>query len=563
MGQQSEYLTEPDGNKIKELKARISKNANIYWWSKWLLASLLLLAFVLTPMFTIFVNLFGPSGDQWHYISQNLMGEYLSNTVILVLGVGLVTFVLGVGCSWLVSTYEFPGRKYFEWVLILPLAFPSYILSYSYVGLLEYTGPLASFLRNELAWNFQGPILDIMNLKGAIFIMGISLFPYVYVLSRASFLKQSKDMQEISLLLNSTPLRTFLRVALPMARPAIAGGIALVAMEVLNDYGTVKYFGINTFTSGIFRAWFSLGDIQSAIYLAAIMSFMVLFLIVLENYHRGNKAWSKSSANNKPITRIYPRLGRKWIITALLFVVFLISFVFPLAQLLYWVTQTYEIVLDNSFFKLIVSSFGIAGISAIFIAIFSLLLLYALRLHPYPWMQNISRLASIGYAIPGAVIAVGVLLPFAKLDNILLSFFKISGGSIISGTLIVLMFAYIVRYLAVGYNAMDAGFQKTGRHVNEASRLLGADNKKTLWKVDLPLIKKSIASAVLLTFVDLLKELPLTLILRPFNFSTLATKAFDLATNEMIAEAANASSIIVLTGVIPVILLNKIITSKE
>jgi iron(III) transport system permease protein len=546
-----------------QLKASLGKNVQIHWWSKWLLASLLLLAFVLTPMFTIFVNLFGPSGEHWAYLSQNFMGEYLSNTLILVLGVGLLTFVLGVGSSWLVSTYEFPGRKYFEWILILPLAFPSYILSYSYVGLLEYTGPLSTFLRNTLGWNFQGPIFDIMNLKGAIFVMGISLFPYVYVLSRASFLKQSKDMQEASLLLNSTPLRTFLSVALPMARPAIAGGIALVAMEVLNDYGTVKYFGIHTFTTGIFRAWFSLGDVQSAIYLAAIMSFMVLFLIALENYHRGQKSWSKSSAQNKPITRIYPRFGRKWIITALLFLVFLVSFAFPLAQLLYWVNQTHHYVLDGSFFQLILSSFGVAGISAALICVFAVVLLYALRLHPHPWMENISRMASIGYAIPGAVIAVGVLIPFAKLDARLLSIFDVSGRTLLSGTLLMLVFAYVVRYLAVGYNAIDAGFKKTGRHVNEASRLLGASHKKTLWKVDLPLVKKSIASAVLLTFVDLLKELPLTLILRPFNFSTLATKAFDLATNEMIAEAANASTIIVLTGVIPVILLNRIITSKE
>ncbi len=540
-----------------------SANIKFYWWNRWIFASILILGLVLTPIFTIFIKLFDKPGEHWDYIVSTLLTDYFYNTIILVLGVALLTFIIGVGCAWLVSTYEFPGRKYFEWLLILPLAFPSYILAYSYVGVFEYTGPINSFFRNSLNINFNGPILDIMNLPGAVFIMSISLFPYVYVLSRTSFLKQSRELQEASFLLSSGPLRTFMKIALPLARPAIAAGIALVAMEVLNDYGTVKYFGVNTFTVGIFRAWFSLGDINTAIYLAAIMSVFVIFLVWLENFNRGSKAWSKANAQNKPIARINPRFGREWIIVTILSIIFLISFALPISQLIYWVNETYFKVLNAQFLNLVLSSFTLAGIAACVIAIISVVLLYALRLNPFPWVRSITRFASIGYAIPGAVIAVGVMLPMIMMDQYLISLAGQNIGLLLSGSLIMVSFAYVVRYLAVGYNAIDAGFQKTGIHVNEISRLLGADNSKTLWRVDLPLIKKSVAAAILLTFVDLLKELPLTLILRPFNFQTLATQAFDLATNEMIAESANASLIIVLTGIIPVILLNFIITRKD
>lgn len=546
---------------LKEKK--FASGIKLYWWNSWAFASILVLALVLMPMITIGIKLFDRPGDQWDYIVSTLLSDYFSNTFFLVTGVAVVTFMLGVGCSWLVSTYEFPGRKYFEWLLILPLAFPSYILAYSYVGLFEYTGPLSAFCRNYLNISFTGPVVDIMNLPGAVFIMSISLFPYVYVLSRTSFLKQSRDMQEASIMLNSGPLRTFLKIALPMARPAIAAGIALVSMEVLNDYGTVKYFGVNTFTVGIFRAWFSLGDINTAIYLSAIMSVFVILLVWLEHFNRGKKAWSKSNAQNKPIARIYPRFGREWIIVAILSAVFLISFIMPISQLLFWVSETYRKVVNIKFLHLILGSFSLAGTAAVIIAVLSIILLYALRLNPFFWMRSVTRLASMGYAIPGAVIAVGVMLPLVAIDRYLIKFGGPNTGLILSGSLIMVSFAYVVRYLAVGYNAIDAGFQKTGIHVNEISRLLGAGNSRTFWKVDLPLIKKSVSAAILLTFVDLLKELPLTLILRPFNFQTLATQAFDLATNEMIAESANASLVIVLTGIIPVILLNFIITGKD
>ncbi len=535
-----------------------------YWWNKWTGGAIIILLLVLTPIFTIVVKLFNKPGEHWEHIASTLLPSYFYNSFLLLLGVGIFTFLIGVSMAWLVSVYDFPGRKYFEWLLILPLAFPSYMMGYSYVGILEYTGPIQAFLRNNFDVQFRGPIIDIMNMPGAIFILSISLFPYVYVICRASFMRQSSTLQEAALLLGSNRLRVFAQIALPMARPALAGGLALVGMEVLNDYGTVKYFGVDTFTSGIFRAWFSFGDINTAIYLSAILTVIVLVLIWLENIQRGSRHWSSNGGSTKPVIRIRPkRRSRQWLFTALCLKVLLISFILPLSQLFYWVSLTWRNVVDSEFIILIFRSFSLAIGSAVSIAAISIFLLYAIRLSPLRWTKHIARTASLGYAIPGAVIAVGIMIPMMGLDRMLNWAVSNQFGMILSGTLFILVVAYIVRFMAVGYNAIDAGFQKTGASVNEVARSLGASPLRTLWEIDLPLIKNSIAGAVLLAFVDILKELPLTLILRPFNFNTLATKAFDMATNEMIAESANASLVVVLTGVIPIILLNSMISERK
>ena len=535
-----------------------------YWWNKWTGGATVILLLVLTPIFTILIKLFDKPGEHWEHIASNLLPSYFVNSALLLLGVGFFTFLIGVSMAWLVSMYDFPGRKYFEWLLILPLAFPSYMMGYSYVGILEYTGPVQAFLRNNFDLQFRGAIIDIMNMPGAIFILSISLFPYVYVICRASFMQQSSAMQEAAFLLGSNRIQMFAKIALPMARPAVAGGIALVGMEVLNDYGTVKYFGVDTFTSGIFRAWFSFGDINTAIYLSAILTLIVLVLIWLENFQRGSRNWNAANTGAKPAIRVSPKhKGTRWLYTALCLAVLLISFILPLAQLFYWVSLTWSYVVNAEFGILIFRSFSLAIGSAMAIAVISIFLLYTIRLSPLRWTKHIARTASIGYAIPGAVIAVGVMIPMMGLDRKLNWMLSNDLGMILSGTLFILVVAYIVRFMAVGYNAIDAGFQKTGASVNEVARSLGASPLRTLWKIDLPLIKNSIAGAVLLAFVDILKELPLTLILRPFNFHTLATKAFDMATNEMIAESANASLVVVLTGVIPIILLNNMISRKK
>lgn len=535
-----------------------------YWWNRWTGGALIVLLLVLTPIFTILIKIFDKQGAYWEHLTENLLPDYFLNSILLLTGVGVGTFIIGVAMAWMVSIFEFPGRKYFEWLLILPLAFPSYMMAYSYVGILEYTGPLQAFFRNYLNVKFTGSMVDIMNLPGAIFILSISLFPYVYVICRASFTKQSAELQEAALLLGSSRMRVFRKIALPLARPAVAGGLALVGMEVLNDYGTVKYFGVPTFTTGIFRAWFSFGDISTAIRLSAILTLFVLILIWVENFQRGGRGWSSGKSSGRPAERLLLNNRKiKWAFTFLCLTIVLISFIFPLAQLFYWVSLTWQKVVDSEFVLLIFRSFSLAMGSAVAIAVISVFLLYALRLSPLKWTKYIVRTASMGYAIPGAVIAVGVMIPVMKIDDLITHITADQVKMVLSGSLFLLIAAYIVRFMAVGYNAIDAGFQKTGASVNEVARSLGASPFRTLWKIDLPLIRNSVAAAILLTFVDILKELPLTLILRPFNFNTLATKAFDMATNEMVAESANASLVVVLTGVIPIILLNNVISGRK
>jgi iron(III) transport system permease protein len=536
---------------------------HFYWWNYWMVGAIIILFAIATPLLTIFFKIFEPKGESWSHLADNLLLSYFSNTLLILIGVAFTTFLLGVSTAWIVTNYAFPGRRYFEWLLILPLGVPGYIMAYTYVGLLDYAGPLQTLMRNSFGIQVKGSLMDIMNIPGAIFILSITLFPYVYLLARASFIQQSKTLQEASLLLGRGNWPTFYKVALPMARPAIVGGLALASMEVLNDYGTVKYFGIQTFTTGIFRAWFSMGDVATAIYLAAILILIVFGILYLENMQRGKRRFSQVTGSGKPLIRVTLKGPAKASVTLYCVLLVLVSFIVPIAQLLQWAALTYTQVIDIAFFLLIARSFSLAAVTGVLIAGFSVVLVYSIRLSPFPWLKNITKICTLGYAIPGAVIAVGIMIPMLGIDHWLMATFNGANiGLLLSGTLLALIFAYLVRFMAVGYNPIDAGFQKIGIHVNEASRLLGRGTCKTLWKVDLPMIKTSLFSGFLLVFVDVLKELPLTLILRPFNYHTLATKAFDMATNEMIAESANASLIIILTGIIPIIFLNRLIRKK-
>jgi len=535
-----------------------------YWWNKWIGLALLVVLVITIPILTLFFNIFDPPGESWSHLKENLLYDYFINTLLLLIGVALCTFFLGVSSAWIVSSYNFPGRRYFEWLLILPLGFPGYIMAYTYTGLLDYAGPIQSFMRNSLDIQVNGGIIDIMNLPGAIFILSITLYPYIYLLSRASFSQQSKTLQEAASLLKSSRSRTFFKVALPMARPAIVGGIALASMEVLNDYGVVKYFGVNTFTTGIFRSWFSMGDISTAIHLAVALMCFVFALLFLENLHRGNSRYVSSNPTNKPAEKSNLSKPLRYLMSGICTFIFLVSFFIPFMQVLNWVFLTYQKVIDREFFLLIYRSFALAISSGIVIVLLSVILLYALRLNPIKWVKNATKVAILGYAVPGAVIAIGIMVPVLELDKYLASHFSSDGrGLWITGSLFLVVFAYVVRFMAVGFHPIESGFQKVGIHVNEASRLLGAGTNKTLFKIDLPLIKPSLFAGILLVFVDVLKELPLTLILRPFNYHTLATKAFDMATNEMIAESANAALVIILTGIIPIIFLNRLIRVRN
>jgi iron(III) transport system permease protein len=534
------------------------------WPSSWTLGALVSVLLLSLPLLVIAVGLLAPASDTWLHVRSTVLSEYAINSVRLVLGAGALALVVGVTTAWLVTAYEFPGRRFFEWALILPLSVPAYIAAYTYAGMFDVTGPLQRVVRAtvpSLADEFL--YLDVMNIGMATLIFGFVLYPYVYLVSRASFARQSATLLEAARTLGHGPAATFRRVALPLARPAMAAGVGLVAMEVLNDYGTVKYYGVQTFTTGIFRSWFGLGDLSSAIRLSAMLMLLVFILMAFERSQRGRAAFAGGRASERPLLRV-PLSRRQALLAILICVVpFALGFAIPVAQLGYWAWGTAASVVDVTFVRLVANTFLLAAGAALLCVAVALLLTYASRLNPRPWLRRLSRITVLGYSMPGAVVAVGVLVPFAwvdhRVDGVMQATLGIPTGLLLSGTLVALLFAYAVRFMAVAFLPVESGFTRICGNVDDAARSLGATPSCALRKVSLPLLRGTLFGAVILVFVDVLKELPLTLILRPFNFDTLATRAYQLATDELVAVSANYALVIIIAGVLPVILLNRFI----
>lgn len=534
--------------------------------NKWVIAALFIVLIITTPVLVILYNVFNTPSETWTHLYQTVFWDYIANTLMIVIGVAFLTLLIGVATAWVVATCNFPGRSIFEWILILPLSVPTYIVAYTYAGIFDYTGPIQRFLRN--VWGIQeSGLLDIMNIYGIIGLLSFVLYPYVYVMVKTTFMNQSQLLLESSRILGSNATRTFFKVAFPMARPAIVGGVSLVLMETLNDYGAMKYFGINTFTTGIFRAWFSLGDVGAAIYLSGFLMLFVFILILLERWQRGGASYSERVRLSKPIQKYeLSRLQSVFAFIVCLLPV-LIGFIIPFAQLLYWASQTAHKVINRQFGYLILNSFTLAMIAACLCIVIATILLYAARLYPTLFVKTITKITVLGYSVPGAVIAIGIMVATLCLGSFLTLFFKntigLSVNLSLSGSFVILIFAYLVRFLAISYNAIDAGFKEVSINLHEVARSLGTGTFKTLWQVELPLIKNALLAGALLVFVDVLKELPLTLVLRPFNFETLATKAFQLASDEMVADSASIALIIIITGTLPIFLLNKLLANKR
>jgi iron(III) transport system permease protein len=538
------------------------------WPTGWTVAAVLSVVLLSLPLAVIAVGVLAPSSDTWSHVVSTVLSDYVINSVRLVVGAGALALVIGMSTAWLVTAHDFPGRRFFEWALILPLAVPAYIAAYTYAGMFDVTGPVQRFVRAavpSLADEFL--YLNVMNIGVVTLIFAFVLYPYVYLVARASFTRQSATLLEASRTLGRGPGGTFMRVALPLARPAMAAGVGLVAMEVLNDYGAVKYYGVSTFTTGIFRSWFGLGDLSSAIRLAAMLMLFVLALLALERTQRGRAVFTGGQASERPLLR--SRLSGRHAAAAFLLcmVPFLLGFAVPVAQLGYWAYGTAGAEVDMRFVRLIGNTFLLAGGAALLCVGLAVLLTYASRLNPRPWLRRIARIPVLGYSMPGAVIAVGVLVPFAwldhRVDGIMRSAFGIPTGLLLSGTLVALVFAYAVRFMAVAFLPVESGFSRICGRVDDAARSLGATPSCALRKISLPLLRGTLLGATILVFVDVLKELPLTLILRPFNFDTLATRAYQLATDELIAVSANYALVIIVAGVIPVILLNRVVSRAQ
>ena len=536
--------------------------------SRWLSISAITIALTLSlPIFVIAAFVVYGDDGVWRHLVETVLAAYVTNTLLLMFGVGFGVLLLGVPSAWLTSVFEFPGRRVFVWALLLPLAVPAYIIAYTYTGLLDFAGPVQSAFRNMTGLGYgEYWFFEIRSLSGAIVMLSLVLYPYVYLLARAAFLEQSVSTIEVSRTLGLSVSRAFIKVAVPLARPAIVAGLTLALMETVADYGTVQFFGVDTFTTGIFRTFYGFGDAPAAAQLAASLLLFVAALVLVERHSRRRARYYTSGIRNAQAKRVRLRGLQAFGAFSVCVIPLTCGFLLPGAQLGYWAIVIAE-PLDVGFALLIWHSFSLALAAAVLAVALALLLAYAQRLSSSAWVASSVTISSLGYALPGTIIAIGVLIPFAWLDHQLIKllngWFGIDTGLILSGTIVALLFAYAVRFLAVSLGAVQTGLAKIKPSLDEAGLSLGQRSAYILKTIHIPLMRSSVLTAILIVFVDVLKELPATLMLRPFNYNTLAVRAYELASDERLADAAPASMTIVLVGLVPVILLSRSISRLQ
>jgi iron(III) transport system permease protein len=521
---------------------------------------------ILIPNIDVMLHLFKEPNDTWYHIKKYVLKDYILNTSIIAISTGILTMIIGTSLAWIVCAYDFPMRKFFRWALIVPLSIPPYIAAYTYAGMLSYTGVVQAFIRNNLGLQVNQKYFDIMSIPGAVFIFTIFLLPYVYLVVRSYLEKQSASLVENARLLGQNSIGVFFKVVIPISRGVIIAGATLTILEILSDYGVVSYFGIPTFSTAIFSSWFSMSDIDSAIRLASILLVTIFVVVTSEKFIRGRKKYSSTNTKIRPLSR--KKLNQFYGSLAFLycFIILALGFIIPTTQLLSWSIMTYRDVLNSDFFILIYNSLSVAILSSLLIVVMAVIIANYTRINDGFLSKLYSKITLIGYSIPGAVIAITVILFFVDVDKKLGWLYRIFNPDaptlLLSMSIVMLIFAYMIRFLAVGFQSIEGGFEKIGNKFFEASRTLGYGVTKTFFLVDLPMLKPAILSGLALVFVDIIKELPLALILRPFNFHTLATKVFEYANDEMMFEASVPSLIIIAVSFAAIFMLYKVVDKE-
>ncbi len=515
------------------------------------------------PVLTIIFLALTPTENVWPHLIATVLPGYVARTVGLMAGVGLITFVVGTAVAWLVTMCRFPLRPLFVWASLLPLAMPGYIVAYAYVDFLSYAGPLQTWLRGVFGWTSPADYWfpEIRSLGGAIFVLSMVLYPYVFLTARASFIRQPATQLEVARALGQTPWGAFRTVALPLARPGIAVGVSLALMECLNDIGAAGFFGVRTLTLGVYTTWLSQGNLGGAAQISAVMLLFIFALVWFERTARRKQSFVLPSQRPRQPDRIRLNGWQRVLAVIVCALPILIGFVVPALVLMSFAVSRLEDAWSVTYLKAVYHSLVLAGLAALFAVVLGLILGYANRAMRKGLTKRIIRLASMGYAIPGTVLGIGVLIPLAAFDNALDSFlrdnFGVSTGLLLSGSIAAIIFAYVVRFLAVSFGAIETGLQKVTPNVAAAARTLGRGPISAFFEVHLPLLRPALVSAALLVFVDCMKELPATLILRPFDFETLATTVFMLASLDQLEESALPALTIVAVGLLPVILLSR------
>ncbi|NDL67274.1 ABC transporter permease [Anaerotalea alkaliphila] len=516
-----------------------------------LLPTFLVILLLNLPVLVILQRVgFGPN-ENWEHFKEFLLADMVKGTLLLVLGSMLFTGLAGVVLAYLVTMFDFPLKGLLKWLLYIPITIPPYIAAYVYTGMLGYTGILQKTLR---AWEVevQPGWFNIMHIRGAIFIYTITLYPYVYGIVRAFLENHSGGYIDAARIHGCGPLRIFTKVVLPLVRVPLAGSLMLVMMEVVGDYGVVKYFNIRTVSSSIFSLWFGMGDGEVAIRLAFHVLLFILLFQVLEEVLRGKRRFNQSGSQPRGITPKVLGGGRGWALTGGLFLFFAVAFLLPLAQMLGWSVLAYRQVRLENLGAVVGNTLLFGSLAAGLVVLLGVTVSHYRRWYGDRGKQVLGRLTQSGYSIPGAVIAIGVVTTFVSLDNFLHPVYRFFDPEtrklVLSGSVAMLVFAFVVRYMAVGYNSVNAAFSRIGRKYNDAARTLGRSRGAAMLGVELPMLKNSLVAGFLLTFIDILKELPLTLLLRPFNYNTLASRAYEYANDERIMEASVPSLLIVLVS---------------
>lgn len=527
----------------------------------WFLTIVLITLIITLPLMVVLQFNLHPHTDTWQHLLDTVLAEYITNSLLLALGVAIGTFIIGVPAAWLCALYSFPGKRLLEFLLLLPLAIPAYIVAYTYTGVLDFSGPIQSYLRETFAWGYGDYWFpEIRSLGGAIAMFSFALYPYVFLLTRSTLITQSSSVIDAARSLGANNIERLFSIIIPLARPAIAAGITLALMETLADYGTVQYFGVDTFTTGIFRTWFGFGEAVTAAQLSSILMITVFALFLLEQRQRRRIRYhnpSNATQQGKEIPLYGKHAFFAFIACAL---PPLFGFIIPVFQLGDWAVSTASTMVDHQFWSLAFNSFFLAASAALVTLVIATILAYGKRASKNKLLSGLINLSAMGYAVPGTIIAVGTLIVFSSIDNWLIEFLDrqlgIETGLIFTGTIFALVFAHTVRFLSLGLQTVGASLSKINHSIDEASQLLGNNLFTTLRSIHLPLIRSGLFTAALLVFVEVMKELPATLIMRPFNFNTLAVRAYELASDERLADASTAALAIVFTGIIPVILLN-------
>ena len=543
----------------KAASAILLRITQVSWPTSWVVATLFLVAVFISPILAVFAAATGDSNELWSHLANTVLPRYVSNTVILAAGVGTIALLFGVSTAWLVSRYEFPGRRSMEWILLLPAAVPAYIVAYTYTDFLEYAGPVQSLLRDMFGWrsarDYWFP--EIRSMGGAILVMGAVLYPYVYLMARTAFLLTPASLYETALVAGRD---VFWSVALPLARPAIVAGLALVLMEALSDFGTVEYFAIETLTLGIFNVWLGMNNLAAAAQIACLSFIFVIALLAVEIIARSRRQFVDTGRRPTPISAHRLHGWRGWVCLLACIIPVLVGFVIPIGVLLGFVVRGYSLSLDSAVISAIQNSLFLAGTTAVVVMSTATFMVLVCTYRGNTFLRQAAAVASVGYAFPGTILAIGVVTVTGALDwflgGILDSMFGFGQEGLLAGSLILIILACSTRFQAIGYGAMTSGQQRLPPNLMHASRTLGRTFGESLREIILPLLAKSFIAGGLLVFVDVMKELPMTLLLRPFNFETLATYVYQFAKDELLEEAALPALVIVLAGILPVVIMN-------